>query len=147
MEPEKTQMWGFGQISNTLPPRPILDYFLKAFTSFMFQAVPQKSTPTMTCWRLHSAHSRGLCHTGSCHQLLDQQEQWQFQSPPHTRTGMQNRSAEEISRYLCICLKSTVKLKVLCLFYTSRNLETYCTTSYELTEIHNKNYCRDKYQF
>lgn len=32
----------------------------------------------------HSAHNRGLCH-----QLLNQQEQWHFQSPPHTRTAKQ----------------------------------------------------------
>lgn len=91
----------------------------------------------------HSAHDRGWCH----HQLLDQQEQWQFpESSSHKdcKTGWQRKYP---GIYTFVSNPLSDRLTVLCLFYTYRNRETYCIISCELTEIHYGCYSRDKYQF
>lgn len=97
---------GLDKYQTSSPPRPILDYFLKAFTSFMFQAVPQKSQP----W---PAEGDSLPTAGGYVTQGPITNCWTSKNSGSSRVlltqGLQNRSAEEISRYLCICLKSTVR--------------------------------------
>lgn len=62
------------------PHRPTLDYFLKAFTSFMFQAVPQKSQP----W------------TGEGYTLCSQQRLMSHRAPAPTAWPARTVSASRV---------------------------------------------------
>lgn len=98
---------GLDKYRTSSPHRPTLDYFLKTFTSFMFQAVPQKSQPwtgeghTLCSWQRLMSHRAPSPTARPARAVAVSRDP----SYKECKTGQQRK----ISRCLCICLKSTVR--------------------------------------
>lgn len=137
MEPEKLQMWGFGQISNILPTQANPGLFSKNIHQFYVPGSSPEVT-TMNWWRSHTLLMTEVDVTqGPITNCLTSKNSGSFQSPPHTRTVKQVSRGKYPGVYALVSNPLSDRLTVLYLLYSSRNRETHCTISCELTEIHN----------